>query len=97
MNSIEICVVPSKSEELGIALVEAIAMGVPCVASNIEAPAKLVHYMNVGNLFSSEDSAALANEIKGIISEYNLRKRIAWKKRRTLNRRLIFQKHAENC
>ena len=81
LNKIDICVVPSRSEGFGLALVEAMAMGVPCIASNIAGPSEIIKNEQTGILFNNGDSVELANKIIKTIGKYQEYKEDAWKKR----------------
>lgn len=63
MNSIDICVVPSRTEGFGLTLIEAMAMGVPCVAMDTEGPEELIKKINIGDMFESGNSKSLADKI----------------------------------
>ncbi|RUS42611.1 glycosyltransferase family 4 protein [Cohnella sp. AR92] len=56
-------VLPSRFEGLGLVLLEAMAAGLPVVASNIDGPAELIENGKNGLLFPNEDDAALAEMI----------------------------------
>lgn len=70
LNKIDICVVPSRSEGFGLALVEAMAMGVPCIASNIAGPREIISRTELGKLFESNDSDDLANKLENMIVDF---------------------------
>lgn len=78
LNGIDICVVPSRSEGFGLALVEAMAMGVPCIASNIAGPREIILNEGIGKLFENGDSKSLSMKIEEVISEYDEIKKVAW-------------------
>ena len=82
LNTIDILVVPSRTEGFGLALVEAMAMGVPCIASDIEGPAEIVNNEKIGILFKSEDEKSLSEYIIKMIENYELYKKAAWNKRK---------------
>lgn len=63
LKSIDIFVLPSKSEGFGIALVEAMAVGVPCIANNIEGPKEIIKDNEYGLLFKKDDYKDLADKI----------------------------------
>lgn len=67
MNSIDICVVPSRTEGFGLTLIEAMSMGIPCVASNIEGLEELVKVVGIGDLFESEDPRSLAEKVIEVV------------------------------
>ena len=70
LNKIDICVVPSRSEGFGLALVEAMAMGVPCVASNIAGPREIIKKTDLGMLFESNNSVDLASKLENMIVDF---------------------------
>ena len=78
LNKIDICVVPSRSEGFGLALVEAMAMGVPCVASNIAGPREIVMNEGIGELFENGNSQSLSMKIEEVISKYDEIKKATW-------------------
>ena len=78
LNKIDICVVPSRSEGFGLALVEAMAMGVPCIASNIAGPREIISRTELGKLFESNDSDDLANKLENMIVDFVSEKNIFW-------------------
>lgn len=78
LNGIDICVVPSRSEGFGLALVEAMAMGVPCIASNIAGPREIVLNEGIGKLFENGDSQSLSMKIEEVISKYSEIKNATW-------------------
>lgn len=63
MNSIDICVIPSRTEGFGLTLIEAMIMGVPCIASNVEGLAELVNLVGFGELFDAGKADSLAEAI----------------------------------
>lgn len=70
LAGIDIFALPSRSEGFGISLVEAMAMGIPCVASDLEGPAEVLEQGKYGRLFPSEDAPALAQALKDMIQNY---------------------------
>lgn len=63
LQSIDIFVLPSKSEGFGIALAEAMATGVPCIASDIQGPREIIKDNEYGLLFKTENPNDLAEKI----------------------------------
>ena len=80
-NAIDICVVPSRSEGFGLALVEALAMGVPCIASDIAGPKEIILNEGIGELFECGDSKSLSTKLEEVISNYTEIKKITWEHR----------------
>lgn len=64
LNSIDIFVMPSRYEGFGIALIEAMAKGIPCIASNIDGPKEIIKNNKYGLLFESENYLDLADKIE---------------------------------
>ena len=78
LNSIDICVVPSRSEGFGLTLVEAMVMGIPCVASNVEGPKEIVEREKVGHLFRVDDAEDRALVLQNTIEDYQHERNFAW-------------------
>ena len=78
LNKIDIYVVPSRSEGFGLALVEAMAMGVPCIASNGAGPREIILNEGVGELFENCDSKSLSEQIEKVILNFNEIKKTTW-------------------
>lgn len=78
LNRIDICVVPSRSEGFGLSLVEAMAMGVPCIASDIGGPREIVINEGIGELFKNGDAMSLGMKIDEVILKYSEIKKTAW-------------------
>lgn len=79
MKSCDIFVFPSKREGLSVALMEAIASGLSCVASDIRGNNDLINDLD-GNLFSLGDENqlvdAIVNNITSLKKEKNINERI---------------------
>lgn len=60
---------PSRSEGLGLALIEALAVGIPCVASDVGGIPEVISSPDVGCLVPPEDPDALAEELIGVMSD----------------------------
>lgn len=95
LNTIDICVVPSRSEGFGLALVEALSMGVPCVASNIEGPKEIIGNEGIGMMFEPENSEDLANVVVEIINDFPKVKDKVWKKRIDIKNKYSIQTMCE--
>lgn len=81
LKGIDICVIPSRSEGFGLSLVEALSMGIPCIASDIAGPKEIITNEGVGELFENGNSSSLCLKIEEVISHYNEFKSIAWNHR----------------
>jgi len=72
----DVFVLPSISEGMPIALLEAMGMGVPTTASNLDQIAAFVEDRQRGILFHPKDSTALSESILDFLEDKNLRLRI---------------------
>ncbi len=70
----DIFVFPSVKEGLGIALLEALASGRPCVASNVGGIGDIIENGSNGMLVTVEDNAAIRNAILLLLADEALRK-----------------------
>ena len=68
---------PSRSEGFGLSLVEAMSMGVPCIASKLAGPEEVMEYGKRGRLFKSGNIEELAAVIDFVIQNYAQEKKIA--------------------
>jgi glycosyltransferase involved in cell wall biosynthesis len=63
IKGFDIAVVPSRLEGFGLSAVEAMAAGIPLIASNVDALAEVVLDSETGLLFEPEKPNDLANKI----------------------------------
>jgi glycosyltransferase involved in cell wall biosynthesis len=73
----DLFVLPSLQEGLPIALLEAMALGIPCIASEINAIPEAVHDGQTGILVPPRDGGALAEAISVLAQDQPLRDRLA--------------------
>lgn len=73
LNSLDIFVLPSRYEGFGIALVEAMYKGIPCIASNIDGPKEIIKDNKYGLLFESNNYEDLAEKIDYRINNMKIR------------------------
>lgn len=71
LKKIDIFVLPSRFEGFGLSLVEAMSMGVPCVASKLAGPEEVLEYGKRGSLFEAENSNELVSKIEYVIENYS--------------------------
>lgn len=76
-KSADMCVFPSRYEPFGIVVLEAMASGVPIVASNAGGIREIICHGENGFLFEIDDSAALSNTILALYKDADLRKRMS--------------------
>ena len=69
LESLDVFVLPSRYEGFGISLLEAMAMGVPCIASHLDGPAEIIQNGTYGELFPCGDDAALAGKLDALLQD----------------------------
>lgn len=72
-----IFLVPSIHESFGLAVLEAMALGKPIIASNCEGLKCIIDHMKTGILVRAADSAEIADAILKLLSDSNLQKRLS--------------------
>lgn len=77
MESIDIFVLPSLSEALSNSLMEAMAAGCTCIASNTGGNPELVRPHNTGLLFGPGDAVDLSAKLDAVIANDQLRSELA--------------------
>lgn len=73
----DLFVLPSLAEGLPVSITEAMAVGVPVIATNIAGTSELVEQEKTGLLVRPSDPQALANAIIAMIDNYDFRRRAA--------------------
>lgn len=72
-----IFILPSRCEGFGITIIEAMAIGIPVVASNIDGPKEIITNGQNGLLFECDNEVDLAEKIKMLITDNSLREKLA--------------------
>ena len=67
LHSLDAFALPSRYEGFGIALIEAMACGLPCTASRLDGPAEIITDDSLGLLFTPGDVSALADSIRTLL------------------------------
>lgn len=70
LKTLDLFVLPSRFEGFGISLIEAMAMGIPCIASNLDGPAEIIGNNERGFLFEVGNAQALAKKMDYMIDNY---------------------------
>lgn len=96
LSSIDIFIFPSHSESFGIALVEAMAMGLPSVCSDTEGVPDIAVDMETSLFFRSKDKDDLTIKIKKLITSPELRVRFAESARKRAVEKFDMNKHINN-
>ena len=77
LRAIDIFVLPSRTEALSNSLMEAMACGCACIASNVGGTPELIRHGETGLLFETGKVAALAETLRTLICDESLRRRLA--------------------
>lgn len=71
LEKMDVFALPSRYEGFGIALIEAMAMGIPCVASRLDGPQEILGvHPEAGRLFASENAEDLAAQLLYVMEHY---------------------------
>ncbi len=73
LSAADLFVMPSLEEGLPVALIEAMALGKCCVASDTDAIPEAIEHLKTGFLIPPNDAAMLANAIENLLGENSLR------------------------
>ena len=76
-KSADICVFPSRHEGFGLVVLEAMASGIPVIASDIPSFQEIISDGYDGKLFKSEDADDLSKEIIALYQDPHLRKKLS--------------------
>ena len=95
LSAIDIFVLPSVSEALSNALMEAMACGCACVASRVGGNAELIEHDVTGRLFASADVAALVEQIEQLAADPGLRRRLGQRAAATIREQFSVHAAAE--
>ncbi len=70
MKALDLLVVPSRRESFGLVVIEAMAAGIPVVASDLEGPREILEGGRLGRLSKPEDIAALTRAIGSVFADW---------------------------
>lgn len=87
LNTLDVFVFPSLEEALGTAVIEALAMGKPVVASRVGGIPEIIADGENGLLVDPEDPQALAEKVSLLLGNAPLRRALAARGRRTVSER----------
>ncbi|MDI3534634.1 MAG: hypothetical protein PWQ82_999 [Thermosediminibacterales bacterium] len=95
IKNLDISVLPSLSEGLGLALLESMACGVPVIGTKTGGIPEIIKHMHNGLLVKSGDEHGLADAIEMLMIDRNLRLKLAEKGRETVEKSFNALKMAE--
>jgi glycosyltransferase involved in cell wall biosynthesis len=76
LKTADVCLVPSRHEPFGNVVVNAWVHGIPIAACRSEGPGALIAHGEDGLLVPIDDAAALADAVKQILVDRNLKKKL---------------------
>lgn len=94
LRSIDIFVLPSLSEALSNALMEAMSCGCACIASSTGGNPELIRQSDTGLLFEPGNVQELAEQLSVVIADASLRRRLAEASTREIQHRFSLQASA---
>lgn len=72
-SALDICTLPSYREGLPTVILQAMALGIPCVASNVRGSRELIEHGKCGLIAGPHDAAALADALYTLVLDPGLR------------------------
>ncbi len=93
-RSSDLFVLPSLGECFGIATVEAMAAGLPVIASDVGGVADIIEHEYNGFIVPSNDGTALGRAIGAVLGNEQLRKEMGFRSRRLAEERFDVRKNA---
>lgn len=91
LGTLDLFVSPARSEPFGLSIVEAMAAGVPVIATASEGAREIIDADDSGCLVPIGDVAALAKAIPDLLGDANERKRLARNARAVVNAKFTLQ------
>jgi glycosyltransferase involved in cell wall biosynthesis len=94
VRALDVLLLPSWEEPFGRSLIEAMAMGVPVVATNVGGPAEIIREGSEGCLVAPDDPDAWARTIRRLAENPRLRQEIGSAGRRRVEQAYTPDRHA---
>jgi len=82
LSGADLCIVPSRSESVGLSLLEGMAHGLACIASRVGGMSQLLQDGVDGLYVSPDDPAELARALRRVVRDQSLRRRLGQAARR---------------
>lgn len=96
LSVMDVFVLPSIQEGLGLSLLEALAMGLPVVASNVGGISSVIKHEKNGILVPPKDDKALADAVIRLLQDKEYVKKLAEKGRQTVKDKFTLDRMIEN-
>jgi glycosyltransferase involved in cell wall biosynthesis len=97
LGTLDLFVSPARSEPFGLSIVEAMAAGVPVVATASEGAREIIDTDDCGRLVPIGDVAALAKAINDLLGDPNERERLARNARAVVNSKFTLQQMVDGA
>ncbi|HEX9997620.1 MAG TPA: glycosyltransferase family 4 protein [Abditibacterium sp.] len=94
MSAINALVHPAHDEPFGRVIMEAMALNKPAIAMNINGPCEIINHEHDGLLVSPDDENGLANAMKRVVREAELRAHLSQNARRSIESNFHIADHA---
>jgi glycosyltransferase involved in cell wall biosynthesis len=92
LGTLDLFVSPARSEPFGLSIIEAMAAGVPVIATASEGAREIIDADDSGRLVPIGDVEALAKAIADLLGDANERERLARKARAVVNSKFTLQR-----
>lgn len=86
---------PSREEPFGLAIVEAMACGVPVISTNRFGPSEIITHLKDGYLIDSIDARTLADAVHELLQNREMREAMARSARNTVENRFDLKHHTK--
>lgn len=96
INQSRIFIYPSREEPFGLSIIEAMACGVPVVTTNVFGPSEIITNGQDGLVVNPNDVGALADAIRSLLNDKQLRTQMGAQGRTTVEDRFDSNQHLEN-
>lgn len=91
LAAMDVCVVPSLEEPLGLVAIESQTVGTPVVATRVGGLPEIVEHESTGLLVPPRDASAIAKSIIRIADDEPLRRRLVYRGRKQVNEKFCPQ------
>jgi L-malate glycosyltransferase len=93
MRALDVLLLPSREEPFGRTLIEAMALGVPVLATNVGGPREIIEDGREGYLLSPSEPAAWARAVRAIADSEQLRGEMGLAGRRRVEQAFTVERH----